>query len=90
MKDDLLRNSEIFKILSNPVRLCILTNLVMNKSRNVSELVMCSNVSQSLVSQQLAKLRLSGIISSKKVGNEVYYEIKDEKIIEIIKMINKK
>lgn len=87
MREDLIVNAEMFKMLSNPVRLCILTNLVMNKKRNVSELIVCSNVTQSLVSQQLAKLKLAGIITCEKFGNEVYYEIKDEKIINVIKII---
>ncbi|MCX8074735.1 MAG: metalloregulator ArsR/SmtB family transcription factor [Clostridia bacterium] len=88
MKEELLQNSELFKMLANPVRLCILTNLVLNKRRNVTELGQCSNVAQSLVSQQLSKLKLSGIIKCEKIGNEVYYEINNEKIIKIINLIN--
>ncbi len=87
MKEELLKNAEIFKMLSNPVRLCILTNLAKDKRRNVSELIVCSNVTQSLVSQQLSKLRLAGIITCEKIGNEVYYELKDEKILKVIKTL---
>lgn len=87
MKEELNKNAELFKMLSNPVRLCILTNLARNNRRNVSDLIVCSNVTQSLVSQQLSKLKLAGIITSEKIGNEVYYELKDEKILKIIKMI---
>ena len=83
----IVKNAEIMKMLSNPVRLCILTNLIKNGRKNVSELIVCSNVTQSLVSQQLSKLRLAGIIVSEKIGNEVYYEIKDEKIIKIIDLL---
>lgn len=89
MKEELIKNAEIFKVLSNPVRLCILTNLTLNQRRNVSQLMQCSNVSQSLVSQQLSKLRLAGIITCEKEGSEVYYQINNQKIIEIIKYLMK-
>jgi DNA-binding transcriptional ArsR family regulator len=45
--------SEIFKILSNEVRLCILTNLCKNGEKRVNDLQTCANSSQSFVSQQL-------------------------------------
>lgn len=89
MKEELLEKAELFKWLSNPVRLCILTNLATSKRKNVTELMQCSNVAQSLASQQLSKLRLAGIIKSEKIGNEVYYELNDDRILKIIETINK-
>ncbi len=84
MKERILHMSEIFKILSNEVRLCILVNLYKNGEKKVTELQGCAGVSQSLISQQLAKLRALGIIVASKVGNEVYYSLKNEEIKEII------
>jgi ArsR family transcriptional regulator len=76
--------AELFKILSNNVRLCILTNLCKNGEKRVNELQQCANASQSFVSQQLMKLKYMGIITDRKDGVEVYYKICDEKIKKII------
>jgi ArsR family transcriptional regulator len=79
--------SSTFDILSNEVRLCILINLYKNKEKNVSDLQACAKSSQSSVSQQLSKMKALGIITSRKVGNEVYYSISNEKMKAIIKKL---
>lgn len=79
--------ANIFKILSNNVRLCILTNLCKNGEKKVSDLQRCACTSQSFVSQQLMKLKYMGIITDRKDGVEVYYSICDEKIKSIIEKI---
>lgn len=84
MKNKIIHMAEIFKMLSNDIRLCILVNLCINGEIKVTELQECSKASQSLVSQQLAKLRIANIISADKRGNEVYYSIKDNEVKEII------
>lgn len=80
-------NVELFKILSNNVRLCILTNLCKNGEKKVSELQKCSNSSQSFASQQLMKLKYMGIITDRKEGTEVYYKLVDKNIERIIRKI---
>lgn len=88
-KNEVIKIADMFKMLSNPIRLCILMNLSHGESKNVTQLIHCSNVTQSSVSQQLAKLKLAGIIKSNKVGSEVYYELKDQKILDIINYVMK-
>jgi len=79
--------AELFKVLSNNVRLCILTNLCKNGEKRVNELQQCANSSQSFVSQQLMKLKYMGIITDRKDGAQVYYKISDERVQNIIKKI---
>ena len=79
--------AEIFKVLSNEVRLCILTNLCFNGEKKVNELQRCAGSSQSFVSQQLIKLKHMGIIVDRKEGVEVYYKLSDERIEKIIKEV---
>lgn len=89
MKNEILQMSELFKILSNDVRLCILINLSKSEEKKVADLQECAGVSQSLISQQLAKLRIAKVIQANKIGNEVYYSLKNEEIKNIIdKLIN--
>ncbi|MDD3453354.1 MAG: metalloregulator ArsR/SmtB family transcription factor [Bacilli bacterium] len=86
MKKDVKELTRIFDVLSNEVRLCILLKLMNEEEKNVTYLQQCTNVSQSMVSQQLAKLKAQGIITCKKQGNEVHYRIKDNKIKDMLKM----
>lgn len=79
--------AELFKVLSNNVRLCILTSLCVNEEKKVTDLTICSNSSQSFVSQQLIKLKHMGIIEDRKEGSNVYYKIKDKRVKNIIKKI---
>jgi ArsR family transcriptional regulator len=85
MKEQIVQMAEIFKILSNEVRLCILVNLSMNKEKRVTDLQDCACVSQSLVSQQLAKLRDAKVIIANKKGNEVYYSLANDEIKDVIR-----
>lgn len=84
---ELENKAELFKILSNDVRLCILTNLCKNGEKRVSDLQRCSLASQSFVSQQLMKLKYMGIITDRKDGVEVYYKICDDKVKDVIQKI---
>lgn len=88
MKKEIQKTSEIFKLLSNEVRLCIVVNLHLNGEKKVNELQDCSGASQSFVSQQLSKLKAAGIIKSRKEGQQVYYSIANEDVLNIIKNIN--
>ncbi|MGE1028003.1 ArsR/SmtB family transcription factor, partial [Bacillus sp. GMs2/2] len=54
---------------------------------NVSELQKLLRVPQSTMSQQLIKLKQCKIVSYERKGNEVYYIVSDEKVIEGMKRI---
>ncbi len=75
--------ANIFKALGHPVRLKILCILNSNKC-NVTNIENQINISQSRVSQHLRLLRLSHIISPKRVGKEICYEIVNENVKKII------
>lgn len=73
---------------SHPVRLTIISALY-REEHTVTELSELSNVSQSVASQHLAKLRQLGILDSRKELNKVYYYIKDAKAKELYKAVLK-
>lgn len=76
--------AELFKALSSPVRLCILNRLIAQGRLNVSEIVSCMCVSQSSISQHLAKLRALGIVHDEKVENQVFYSCEREDVRRIL------
>ncbi|MFY9440424.1 MAG: metalloregulator ArsR/SmtB family transcription factor [Tepidanaerobacteraceae bacterium] len=79
--------AEILKALAHPTRLCIVNGLIKNGPCNVSCMENCIKASQSGISQHLAKLKSAGIVKSKRLGNEVYYEIANKKIKKLIVFI---
>lgn len=65
----------LLKALSNPVRLAIMHCLLRTGCRNVGCMMRETGMSQSCVSQHLQKLRLAGLVSAERTGNEVFYRV---------------
>src|SRR4030066_2601705 len=72
-------HAEICKTLSNPIRLEILTKLRDGK-KSVNELAALTGVRQATVSQHLAVLRQRGVVTTKREGINVYYDVANPKI----------
>ncbi|MBH0357674.1 metalloregulator ArsR/SmtB family transcription factor [Bacillus toyonensis] len=81
------RPADILRMLGHPVRLMIVRELIAKGPLNVSKLQKLLCVPQSTVSQQLTQLKYFKMVSDERKGNEIYYIISDEKVIEIIKGI---
>ncbi len=73
--------SNLFSILSHPIRIKILWLLKKNRSLNVHEVQKELNISQSNVSQHLALLRTHKLVTEERKGKEVYYSLKASKKI---------
>jgi len=72
----LSRIAERLKALADPTRLAILHALE-DGEHNVSELLAAVGGSQANVSKHLARMRLSGILSARREGTNVYYRVTD-------------
>lgn len=77
----------LLKALSNPVRLCIVRELMQRKECNVSTMQNCLELSQSTVSQHLGRLRDMGIISCERKGTEVYYHISSDEAEKVVRVL---
>lgn len=75
--------SELMKSFSNKDKLAILCFL-WNEEKNVSEIMTCTSISQSQISQYLWKMKLEWILDSEKKWKEVFYKISAPKILELI------
>ena len=73
--------------LSNKVRLMIL-ELLKSKGMTVNEIVKQSQISQSSISQHLSCLKGCGLVNSRQEGKYVYYQIKNNQILELLKLID--
>ena len=73
--------SNLFSLLSHPVRIKIVWLLKKQKSLNVQELQRELNISQSNTSQHLALLRTYKLLTEERKGKEVYYSLAASKKI---------
>jgi DNA-binding transcriptional ArsR family regulator len=88
--DDLMRNarraSDFLKALSHENRLLLLC-LLSEGERSVTELENILSMRQSAVSQQLARLRLDGMVNARREGKLVYYSLANDDIRRMIAVI---
>ena len=73
-EQDYSRESEILKVLGHPVRLKIVAGLL-SESCNVKKIWECLGLPQATVSQHLALLKNKSIISGRREGVEVFYQV---------------
>jgi len=78
--------AEYFKALSHSTRIKILEYLK-DGEKCVCEIVPWLKEKQSNVSRHLAALKRAGILSSKKRGVSVYYEVKDKNVYKILNLV---
>jgi DNA-binding transcriptional ArsR family regulator len=72
------------RMLAEPTRLHLLWQLA-EGPKTVSELTAGATVPRTVVSQHLAKLRLSGLVDTRKEGRHVIYSLHDGHLIRLIR-----
>ncbi|WP_144659232.1 helix-turn-helix transcriptional regulator [Paenarthrobacter nicotinovorans] len=81
---ELLENAAgTLRMLAEPTRLHLLWQLAQGP-KTVGELVDSSSMPRTVVSQHLAKLRLSGLVDTRKDGRHVIYSLHDGHLVRLI------
>ncbi len=78
--------SEFLKALSHETRLLLLC-ILSEKECSVTDLEHSLSLRQATVSQQLARLRLDGLVTTRRDGKTVYYSIADDEIKRFIGLL---
>lgn len=78
--------SNLLKALAHEGRLLILCHLASGE-KSVSELEEFLDARQAAVSQQLARLRLEGLVTSRREGKSIYYALGDPKAARVINLL---
>ena len=78
--------TEFLKALAHESRLLILCDLL-DGEKSVGELGSFLDLRQSTVSQQLARLRLEGLVESRRDGKMIYYSIASETVRAMIAVL---
>lgn len=71
------------KVLSKKERLLVMCN-ILRKPKTVSQLVAVTKLSQPALSLHLSELRKNKMLKSNKVGKQVYYEISNRKLKDLV------
>jgi ArsR family transcriptional regulator len=75
--------ADLFKVLSNPVRIQILDALRLGE-QSVGYIADWLEIEASAVSQQLAVLRSRNLVISRKQGNYVFYSVRDPALFKVL------
>jgi DNA-binding transcriptional ArsR family regulator len=78
--------AEFFRALAHPVRIRLLEVLVDRPQCSVQELQRILELDQPIVSQQLARLRASGIVFAHKQGSSTQYAVTDPLLKDLLRV----
>ena len=76
----------LMKVLSNPDRLMLLCELA-DGERNVGALEEALGIVQPTLSQQLAVLRTEGLVSTRRDGKNIYYQIASAQALAVMQVL---
>lgn len=85
--ETLASKAELLKAIAHPVRLCIVRRLMEQGECNVNKMQDCLKIPQSTISQHLGKLRDLGIIKGNRQGVEIYYQVINEDVQNVVKAL---
>lgn len=86
MIENATRATEFMKALAHEGRLLILCRLATGE-KSVTELEELLSSRQAAVSQQLARLRLEGLVSTRREGKTIYYSLKDARAVRMLELL---
>jgi len=75
--------AEFFKTLGHPIRIRVL-EMLSDRDYSVAEMLLEVGVEASNLSQQLAVLRRSGLVSTRREGSSVYYSLASNQVAELL------
>ncbi|SLN39774.1 ArsR/SmtB family transcription factor [Oceanibacterium hippocampi] len=79
--------SRFLKAMSNKHRLMVLCNLV-DCERSVGELERIVGLSQSALSQHLARLRREDLVKTRREAQTIYYSLNSESVVEVLELLS--
>ena len=80
--------ARVLKALANEKRLKVLYYIA-NEELSVGKIEKLVGLSQSALSQHLAVLRAENLVKTRREAQTIFYEIKDNKVREILKLLQK-
>jgi DNA-binding transcriptional ArsR family regulator len=79
----------LLKLLANERRLLILCRLAVAREMSVNDLAAAVGLSQSALSQHLAKMREEGLVATRRAAQTIFYRIADRKVARILALLKR-
>lgn len=89
LQDQANQVAEILQTLANGRRLFVLCQLQELGEANVTTLAAAARLSQSALSQHLAKLRAEGLVTFRREGQTLWYRIADPRVEELLATLHR-
>ena len=87
MRKNASQAAALLRAISHEARLLVLCELSSGE-RSAGELVERSALSQSALSQHLAKLREEGLVATRREAQVIYYRIADQKVSRVLRVLH--
>ncbi|MES1197198.1 MAG: metalloregulator ArsR/SmtB family transcription factor [Pseudomonadota bacterium] len=81
--------ADFLRLLANEHRLMILCRLGETEEMGAGALVEASGLSQSALSQHLARLREDGLVETRRDGVSIYYRLTDDRVRVVVGALKK-
>jgi len=81
--------AEMLKLLANERRLKILCRLGVEREMSVGMLAQAVGLSQSALSQHLAKMRDEGLVATRRDAQTVFYRIADNNVARVLSVLKR-
>jgi DNA-binding transcriptional ArsR family regulator len=79
--------AQLLKLLGNEKRLLILCFLAVRGEMTVGELVGIVKLSQSALSQHLARLREDGLVAFRRTSQTLHYRVADQRALRVLQVL---
>lgn len=79
--------AEMLKLLANEHRLLVLCELVVRGEASVGTLAAAVGLSQSALSQHLARLRTDGLVAARRESQTVFYRLADPNVGRVLALL---
>ncbi len=83
MEEKAAEVAKLLAAMASPVRLLILCALV-EREKSVTELVNRMSISQSSVSQHLAKMRMLGLVTARRDEKNIFYHLASDQVRSVL------
>lgn len=79
--------ASLLRLLANENRLRILCHLIQRDEESVNELAAAVGLSQSALSQHLARLRRDKLVATRRAGQTIYYSVPPSHALPVLKAL---
>jgi ArsR family transcriptional regulator, virulence genes transcriptional regulator len=88
MAENASRAAELLALLASGPRLLVMCHLAAAGELPVGALVNRIGISQSALSQHLAKLREQGLVAFRREGQVLHYRVADAKVLRVLELLH--